>query len=68
MKRIFLVDGRLAWPLVVTTAALTATLVVFDFAWRTLSVSFEALALVALLAVAAELACISLASLLLRRR
>ena len=34
MMRLFWVDGRFAWPLVIAVAYVTLSVVGFDFAWR----------------------------------
>ena len=47
MMRLFWVDGRFAWPFVVTLAAMTVFLVAFDFAWRLLRIPFESLVIYA---------------------
>ena len=43
MTRLFWVDGRLSWPLVVTVGFLTLSAVIIDFVWRSLVVPFETL-------------------------
>jgi hypothetical protein len=51
MKSVLVVNGRLAWPAVATYVFLAASIIVFDMAWRVLTVSIEALALSAALVV-----------------
>jgi hypothetical protein len=43
MMRLFWVDGRLPWPLVVTVGFLTLSAVIIDFVWRSFVVPFETL-------------------------
>jgi hypothetical protein len=43
MKGMFWIDGRLRWPLVVGVAYVSASILIVDFVWRTLTVSAEAL-------------------------
>jgi hypothetical protein len=45
MKNRLIVNGRFSWPLLVAFLYLVATIIVFDLLWRVLTVSFEALAL-----------------------
>ena len=43
MIRLFWVDGRLSWPLVISVAFLTLSAVIIDFVWRSFVVPFETL-------------------------
>ena len=43
MTRLFWVDGRLSWPLVVTVGFLTLSAVIIDFVWRSFVIPFETL-------------------------
>ena len=68
MKDMLIIDGRLAWPPLLAFVFLCASAVVFDLLWRTLTVSFEALALGTGLAVLLGLALIAMFARTLRRR
>jgi amino acid transporter len=53
MKRLFWVNGRLPWPLVVAIAYVSVSAVILDYVWRVVVIQFDTLLL---LAVAAEVA------------
>ena len=53
MKRLFWVNGRLSWPLVVAIAYVSVSAVILDYVWRVVVIQFDTLLL---LAVAAEVA------------
>jgi amino acid transporter len=68
MNRIFWVDGRLPWPLVFAVAFVSALLLVTDFAWRVLVISFGALLVSAILIGGIVAVLLFVAHLRLRRR
>ena len=45
MMRLFWVDGRLSWPLVIALAYLSVSLIVADYVWRHVMMSFDTLLL-----------------------
>ena len=45
MTRLFWIDGRLPWPLVIVVAYVSASLVAADYVWRVLVVPFDTLLL-----------------------
>ena len=47
--RLIWVEGRLAWPLVITIAYLTLSLIGVDYAWRVFVIPFETLIICMLL-------------------
>jgi len=50
MTRWLWVEGRFAWPLVVTVLYVATFVLVADYLWRTLSLPFETFAALALIA------------------
>jgi hypothetical protein len=53
MKQLLWIDGRLPWPLVVTVAFITVSLLCVDFIWRVVVLPIETLMLIAALVVSA---------------
>jgi hypothetical protein len=53
MKRLFWVNSRLSWPLVVAIAYVSVSAVILDYVWRIFVIQFDTLLLSA---VAAEIA------------
>jgi hypothetical protein len=49
MRKLLFVDSRLAWPPVLFCVFVAVSVVVFDFIWRVITMSFESLALLAVL-------------------
>ena len=47
MRRVFWLDGRFSWPLVIAVAFASLSLVLIDYAWRVLILPFETLLLYA---------------------
>ena len=45
MTRLFWVEGRLSWPLVIVLAYLSISLIVADYVWRHVMMSFDTLLL-----------------------
>jgi hypothetical protein len=43
MMRLFWVDGRLSWLLVIFVVFLTLSLLILDFVWRSFDIAFETL-------------------------
>ena len=68
MKSTFVVDGRLAWPVVSAFVFMCASVVLFDLCWRLLTVSFEALTVAGAIFVVAGLVAIAVLARLRRAR
>jgi hypothetical protein len=68
MKRLFWVNGRLSWPLVVAIAYVSASAVILDYVWRVVVIQFDTLLLSAIVAVVAGTILLVLCSYVLRRQ
>ena len=47
MMRLFWVDGRFGWPVVIALTFVTLSALILDFVWRVLTISFERLVIYA---------------------
>ena len=50
MKQLFWVNGRLSWPFVIASVYLSLSLIVLDYVWRVVSISFDTLLIYATIA------------------
>ena len=68
MTRLFWVDGRLSWPLVIAVVFVTASLLAVDFVWRMVVVPFDTLLIYAIMLDGAAAALLIGGYILVRRR
>jgi ABC-type phosphate transport system permease subunit len=61
-------SGRLAWPAVIAVAFASVAIILFDLIWRTVSMSFESLALAFAVVLVAGAVLLFIAARLQRRR
>ena len=68
MSNLLLNSGRLAWPAVIAVAFISAAILMFDLLWRTVTMSFESLAMAFVVVLLMGAASLFAVSRLLRHR